>query len=622
MKSKTPITRRSALSLMAGGLASAAAGALPVHAAQSSPERSNTGRETGGKPPNVVFLLADDVGYGDLACLGNPVIKTPNLDSLHAKGVRFTDFHVSPTCAPTRASLMTGRYNDATGVWHTIMGRSILDPTNVTLAQCFQSSGYATAIYGKWHLGDNYPSRPHDLGFEDAVVCGGGGVAQTPDYFGNDDRDDTYSHNGRFQKYPGFSTDVFFDLTMDFMRKAQQAGKPSFCYLPTPAAHVPAWAKEEMEAPYVGVTGLPHPGFYGMIAGIDKNLGRLTKFLEENGLSDNTIVMYAGDNGSADGVQVYNASMRGTKSSPYEGGHRVPLFMYWPAGGLTGGKNIDTLTAHIDVLPTLVDLCHLKNPGKDVDGTSLRPLLYGDAANWKPRTLFVNSQRVEYLIKWKDTAVMTQRWRLVNPSPVGDLNAFELYDLPKDPGERTDVAAAHPDVVKSLMAQYDQWWKHVSADGGRYVRIVLGNDRENPSRLTCMDWHAFDSLFVWNQQQIRTAPVANGFWTVDISRAGNYTFELRRWPKELDLPINASYPGGEPRKQGKPNKDTTPGVAIKAVKARIMIGNIDQAKAIPPGAHGVTFTLSLPQGPTELRTTFYDADQNARGAYFVYVNRV
>jgi len=249
--------------------------------------------------------------------------------------------------------------------------------------------------------------------------------------------------------------------------------------------------------------------------------------------------------------------------------------------------------------------------------------LYGDRTKWKDRTVVVvDSQREENLIKWKDTAVMTQRWRLVNPSPDGDLSRIELFDLPKDPGEKNNVAGKHPEVVQTLMAQYDAWWKRVSIDRDKYVRIVLGSDQENPSCLDCMDWHADDAGKVWNQTQIRTAPVANGIWTVHISRPGNYRFELRRWPKELDLPINALYPTASPYKGGKPNRDRTPGVAIAAVKARIMIGAIDEAKEIPVGAHFVEFTLPLLPGPAELRTTFYDADEDGRGAYYVYVERI
>jgi arylsulfatase A-like enzyme len=604
------VSRRAVLGMIASQVAAASiAQAIPV-----------ARKET--QPPNVIFLLADDVGYGDLASLGNPVIKTPNLDDLHNKGIRFTNFHVSPTCAPTRASLMTGRYCNATGVWHTIEGRSLIDPQNTTLAECFKSSGYKTAIYGKWHLGDNYPCRPHDLGFDDVVVCGGGGIAQTPDYFGNDNIDDTYLHNGKFQKYTGFSTDIFFDLAMDFMAEARKETKPFFCYLPTTAAHQPCWSTEKDAAPYLGVTGLKTPGFYGMIANIDENLGRLMRFLNEQDLAENTIVMYAGDNGSQDGVGVYNASMRGEKSSPYEGGHRVPLFIYWPAGNLSGGRDIDTLTAHIDILPTLAELCSLKDRGKNVDGVSLCPLLSGDRGKWKDRpVVVVDSQRGEDLIKWKEAAVMTQRWRLVNSSPDGDLSRIELFDLPKDPGQQVNVASKHPEVVRELIAHYDAWWGKLPVNPDKYVRIVLGSDRENPSRLDCMDWHSDDSGEVWNQSQIRTAPAANGFWTVDISQSGNYKFELRRWPREVDLAINAAFPANAPYKNGRPNRDKSPGKAIAAVKAHIMIGNFHQAKEIPDGARFVEFTLPLSSGPAELRTTFYDKNEDARGAYYVYVER-
>jgi len=511
---------------------------------------------------------------------------------------------------------MTGRYSNATGVWHTIHGRSILSSANVTLAECFQSSGYRTGIYGKWHLGDNYPYRPHDRGFDDAVVCGGGGIWQTPDYFGNDDTDDTYLHNGEFQKYQGFSTNVFFDLSMNFMRDAQTKQQPFFCYLATTAAHVPYWSLEKDSAPYEGVTGLASSGFYGMIANIDENVGRLRRFLEESGLADNTIFLFSSDNGTAEGENVFNASMRGSKGSPYDGGHREPLFFHWPAGGLAHGQEVEALTSHIDVLPTLADLCRLKNRGKDVDGKSWRPLLYGGAQPWEDRTLVVDSQREEFLVKWKDAAVMTQRWRLVNPSPHGDPNQLELYDIEKDPGQKINLAAHHPEVVATLKAAYDSWWDRVSVGGKEYVRIVIGSDQENPSRLNSMDWHGDGSELSWNQAQIRTAPLANGFWALEVSRTGRYRFELRRWPREVDLPIDAPY------LDAKPNREKTPGVAIAATTAQLMIGDVHQTKPVSPGAKFVAFECDLPKGPAALRTAFYDAVLNERGAYYVYVERL
>jgi arylsulfatase A-like enzyme len=601
MRSKNALSRRAWM--RAAGL-----GALTLG------ERTLEATNNQSVPPNVILVLVDDVGYGDFACLGNPYIKTPNVDKLHSRSVRFTDFHVSPTCAPTRSSLMTGRYCDAVGVWHTIMGRSLLDPRQVTLANCFKDSGYATGIYGKWHLGDNYPCRPHDRGFDDAVVCGGGGIWQTPDYFGNDDTNDAYLHNGRFQKYSGFSTDCFFDLAMNFIGGAHKQNQPFFCYLATTAAHEPTWAPEKDSAVYRDVPGLKTPGFYGMIGNIDNNLGRLTQFLEDRGLTDNTILIFASDNGTADGANVYNASMRGMKGSPYDGGHRVPLFLYWPGGGLKGGRDINTLTAHIDVLPTLVDLCKLRNHGARVDGKSWRPLLYETHPKRDQRTIFVDSQREERLRKWKDTAVMTERWRLVSSSSKSNTGQLELYDIGKDPGQKTDVAAKYPQIVKSLTTQYDAWWSRVSADDSAYVRIVLGAEQENPSFLTCMDWHG-DANDVWNQRQIRQAPVANGFWAVDVLNAGRYRFELRRWPREVDLPMDAPYV------DIKPNREKTPGIGVGVVRGHLSIGGIAQEAEVKPGDKYVDFIVSLPKGPAELRTVLVDTDRVTRGAYYVYVER-
>jgi arylsulfatase A-like enzyme len=572
------------------------------------------------KAPNVVFVLADDVGYGDFGCLGNPYIKTPNIDSMHARSVRFTNFHVSPTCSPSRAALMTGKYCNSVGVWHTIMGRSILQPGVATLADCFKSSGYRTGLFGKWHLGDNFPCRAQDRGFDEVVVCGGGGVWQTPDYFGNDDRNDSYRHNGRFEKYAGFSTHVFFDQAMKFMTGAQDAGSPFFCYIPTTASHIPTWALEKDSEPYEHVPGLTQPGFYGMTAEIDADVGRLVEFLDRRGLRENTILIFATDNGGADGVKVFNAGMRGEKGSPYEGGHRVPLFFEWPAGGIGDGRDVNTLTKDIDLLPTLVDLCALHNRGSKPDGSSLRPFLHQStarsAAAWPDRTLFVDSQRDELLVRWKETAVMTQRWRMVNPTLQGDPAKLELYDITQDPGQQNNIAAKNPEVIATLSRNYDAWWATIAQQNAHMVRITLGNDRDNPACLTSMDWHSPDALNVWHQRQILTGPVANGFWAVDVSRAGRYRFELRRWPREIDAAINATHHNPPD------NKEQTPGVSIGAVSGSIHIAGQHQSQMVAGDAKFLAFTLNLAAGPTELRTAFACKDQQERGAYYVYVERL
>jgi arylsulfatase A-like enzyme len=595
-------SRRRALQLMA------------MQVAAASAERTRAAMPAAWAAPNVVFLLADDVGYGDLACLGNRFIKTPHLDVLHAASIRFTDFHVSPTCSPSRAAFMTGRYSNATGVWHTVGGRSLIDPSNITLAECFKASDYTTGIFGKWHLGDNYPSRTIDCHFDESIVCGGGGIWQTPDYFGNDNRDDAYRHNGQPEKYLGFSTDIFFDRAMDFIDRAQRRRQPFFCYLATPAAHEPVWALEEDLAPYKNVQGLSEPGFYGMIANLDANLGRLGRFLETRGLAENTIVIYAGDNGGLDGVRVFNAGMRGEKASPYDGGHRVPFFISWPAGGLTSGRDVPVLTAHIDLLPTLVDLCRLRLRGRSVDGKSLLPLLSNAGAAWTPRTLVVDSQREDQLVKWKDTAVMTQQWRLVRSSYSS--GRAELYDILDDPGQKYDVASQHPDVVRSLEQAYEAWWNKTSVMADRYVRIALGSGRENPSMLSCMDWHGGNAMQVWNQRQIRQAPALNGFWAVAVRRSGLYRFELRRWPRELDRPIDSPYTDPVP------NMEKTPGAAIAVNRAQLSIGEIDESKPVRSDDKYAEFLVNLLHGPAELRASFHSEDGTMRGAYYVYVERL
>ena len=338
-------------------------------------------------PPNVILIITDDQGYGDIAAHGNPVVQTPALDRLHATSIRLTDFHVDPTCSPTRAALMTGRYSTRTGVWHTIMGRSLMAPQEVTLAELFQSSGYRTGIVGKWHLGDNYPLRPQDQGFDEVFVHGAGGVGQGPDYFGNDYFDDVYLRNGVPEETDGYVTDVWFREALAFMERNQEA--PFFLYLSTNAPHGPYFVKERYADLYraQGV-GDTMARFLGMITNIDDNMALLLARLEELGLDDNTILIFMTDNGSAEGAanwrgepatwNGYTAGMRGGKGSEYDGGHRVPFFLRWPAGNLSGGMDFDLLSAHIDVLPTLADLCSLDLPRNvNLDGKSLVPVLYG-----------------------------------------------------------------------------------------------------------------------------------------------------------------------------------------------------------------------------------------------------
>jgi arylsulfatase A-like enzyme len=379
------------------------------------------------KRPNVIIVMTDDQGYGHLSCHGNPVLKTPNIDKLHAQSIRLTDFHVSPTCSPTRAALMTGRYNVRTGVWHTIMGRHFLRADEATMADVFCDNGYRTGIFGKWHLGDNYPFRPMDRGFDESVIHLGGGIGHGNDYWGNDYFDDTYYRNGEPEKFKGYCADVWFDEAMKFI--AADREKPFFCYLPTNTAHAPFHIPEKYSRPYKN-KGLEYEDthlFYGMLANIDENIGRLMDRLNHLGLIENTIVIFMTDNGGdpVGGPDEFNFNMRGSKGSQYEGGHRVPCFIHWPEGGLTGGRDVERLTGHIDILPTLIELCGIKKPEEvKFDGKSLVPLIASGPANWPGRTLVVDSQRIDHPIKWRRSCYMISR-------PIQDRKKTLQVSIPK-----------------------------------------------------------------------------------------------------------------------------------------------------------------------------------------------
>jgi arylsulfatase A-like enzyme len=552
--------------------------------------------------PNIVLIMTDDQGYGDLGAHGNPMIRTPHLDRLHGQSVRFTDFHVDPTCSPTRAALLTGRYSTRAGVWHTVMGRSILLRDEVTLPEVLAANGYRNGIFGKWHLGDNYPSRPQDRGFQHSVVHGGGGIGQTPDYWGNDYFDDQYLVNGEWKPFQGYCTDLFFTEAIRFME--QSKGQPFFVFLPANAPHSPYRVPDRYRQYYLD-RGVPQPmaAFYGMIENIDENVGRLLAWLETSGLEENTIVIFMTDNGTAAGMPRasakadsrswtgFNAGMRGGKGSAYDGGHRVPLLIRWPAGGIGGGRDIGQLTAHFDLLPTLAELCGLelarKNP---LDGRSLVPLMREEQGSpWPERTLFVHVQREEIPPKWKASSVMTQRWRLINGA--------ELYDIVDDPGQTRDVAAGHPEVVKLLRARYEDWWRTLEPSFSKYGHIVIGAPQENPSHLTCMDWHAPTvSEIPWDQPQVNAMPAVNGWWMLDIARAGRYDVTLRHKPARESFPLQAT-------------------------RARVKIGNAESAVAVMAGTSSVTLTIETPAGPARLETFLTDEVTGvSRGAFFVEIS--
>ncbi|QEG22766.1 arylsulfatase [Mariniblastus fucicola] len=563
--------------------------------------------------PNIVVVITDDQGHGDLSCHGNPVLKTPNIDALAADSIRLTDFHVSPTCSPSRAAFMTGRCSNRTGVWHTIMGRSLLRENEITIAELLRDSGYATGMFGKWHLGDNAPFRPEDRGFTEVYRHSGGGVGQTPDYWDNAYFDGHYLHNGKFVPADGFCTDVFFRHAKNFIRDQAEQKKPFFAWISTNAPHGPLHCPVKWSEPYKD-QGKGVSNFLGMIANIDSNVGELRELLDQLGVAQNTIFIFTTDNGTAGGRKIHNSGMRGQKGSEYDGGHRVPCFVHWP-GNFTGGVDLDPLTAHVDLLPTLAEICHVKLPTDvKLDGESIVPLLRdpdNTDAKWNERVIVTDSQRVLDPIKWRKSSVMTSQWRLINGK--------ELYDIDADPGQSTDISAAHPDVVQTLTKAYDSWWADIEPTFAQFARIHIGSPDENPTVLTAHDW--LDAAPPWNQAHIRGAkPSAPGYWSVNVLQPGNYRVALRRFPAESDFAIDQQIPNADPVPGTKAYRDN-PGTKIDPVKASLTIGDDSQTIDFESGSKEVSFDVELEAGETTISASFETADGEQVGAFYVYVTR-
>lgn len=425
------------------------------------------------RAPNIILILTDDQGYGDLSCHGNPILKTPHLDQLSQESVRFRDHHVSPTCAPTRCSLMTGRHEFKSGVTHTIMERERMSLKATTIAQVLQSAGYRTGIFGKWHLGDEPPRWPDKRGFDEMFIHGAGGIGQTypgscGDAPGNKYFDPAILHNGKFEKTQGYCTDVFFGQAQQWIgRQVTTADRrrPFFAYITPNAPHAPLVCPEKYQQRYAGKVKDNVAAFFGMIANIDDNVGRLLARLKDWGIEQDTLVIFMNDNGGTAGVQVWNAGMRAGKGTPYNGGTRACGFFRWP--GTLRPADVDRLTAHIDLFPTLAELARAKVPPEvaaRLDGRSLVPLLNNPQADWPERYLFTHVGRwpkgQAAASKYLSCSVRSPQYNLVSSGRQGQKN-WELYDLKADPGEKVNLAGARPEVVQKLEAAYDRWWAEV-----------------------------------------------------------------------------------------------------------------------------------------------------------------
>ncbi len=513
-------------------------------AADRSPEAA--GADT-AEPPNIVLVMTDDQGYGDFGFAGNPVVRTPHLDALAAQSAQVERFYVSPVCTPTRASLMTGRYNYRTRAIDTYIGRAMMEPEEVTIAEMLRDAGYATGIFGKWHLGDAYPMRAMDQGFEESLVHRGGGIGQPSDPPGGEGKytDAVLFRNGTREETTGYCTDVYFDAAFEFIEQAATEGRPFFAYVPTNAPHGPFHdVPEDWLEHYRQVdlsTALPDPGqtsdqvldrlarSYAMISNIDDNIGRLAARLEELGLADNTLLVFLVDNGPD--RDRYNAGLRGRKGTLFEGGIRSPLLARWPGRLPAGGESVDRIAAHIDIAPTLLDAAGVETPaGLHLDGRSLLGLLAGDvdAGTWPDRTLYLQFHRGNEPIPLHSFAAVGQRYKLVHPSPRGEgdwdgeLN-FELYDLNADPDESSNLIAELPAVAAEMSDAYLAWFEDVSStrpDNYAPPRIVVGTDHEPVTVLTRQDWRRITDDQGWR-------PTSRGRWLLSAREDVTFDIEVR-----------------------------------------------------------------------------------------------
>jgi len=472
-------------------------------------------------PPNVVLIISDDQGWGDIGSHGNDKIETPVLDRLAEEGARFERFFVSPVCAPTRASLLTGRYYLRTGTHGVTRGAENMRPEEVTLGEVFQAAGYRTGCFGKWHNGAHYPYHPNGQGFDEFFgFCAG----HWNNYFGT-----VLERNGTPVRTEGYITDVLTDAAMEFIENS--ADEPWLCYVPYNAPHSP-WQVPDKYFERAKGRGLDDKTAcaYAMVENIDHNVGRLLDRLEEVGQADNTLVLFLTDNGP--NSDRYNGNMRGRKGSVHEGGVRVPLFVRWP-GRIAAGTKIEPIAAHIDLLPTLAELCEVKLPEDlRLDGKSLAPLLLGKSPSWPDRMLFAfrSSRRGVHQARG---AVRTQQWRAVK-----ERGGWQLFDMQADPSQKKNVAAQHAGVVKRLSSAFAETYTDVTRRGFKPLPIPIGHDERRkvvlpgheaflqPARgkgiryVGPSGW-ANDWITGW------TGTAAYPQWEVDVVQEGTYSITLR-----------------------------------------------------------------------------------------------
>jgi arylsulfatase B len=539
--------------------------------------------------PGVLLITVDGLGWGDLSASGNAQVPTPRLDKLLMESAVFRDFHVNPLDAPTRAALLTGLYPLRAGVWGCHSGRNHLHPGLLTLSSHLKSAGYATGIFGTWALGDNHPGRPQDQGYGMVLIHPGdrpGGVA---DFYSNDGDDDLWLLNGEAVTRKGTSVAVCFDAAISFIEKS--AGQPFFCHL---APSLPPRMPEAAVERYRNHPGIPDPLRAAWIAELDAATGTLLDQLESLHIDGGTVVVLTSTSGTPSagkGKQGFNAGRRGSRGSPYEGGHCVPLLVRWPEGGVTKG-NVTAAAAHIDLVPTLAELTGTPLPPEfKPDGISLNPFLHGSpSAAPAERPLFVDAQEIPVPVALRQSCILSGSWRLVNER--------ELYDLRTDPGQRRNVAATNTETVQRLRQAGMTWWQSLGASNIEPARTTIGGPQD-PVLLTPLDWLSRSAQPMSREDVIAGTP-ANGQWLLNVAADGSYDILLRRWPLTVNRVLHDSF--------------------FNPDKVRLRVGTVDETREIPANAAGVNFRVTLKQGPAALQS-WLTGEGKSSGAYFVEVRR-
>lgn len=558
--------------------------------------------------PNVLIVMTDDQGLGDFSSMGNPVLKTPHLDAFAKESVRLSDFHVAPMCSPTRGQLLTGLTALRNGATSVTAGRTFLRPGLPTLPELFAKSGYRTGLFGKWHLGDSYPHRPKDKGFHESVYHLGWGQLNSTPEFDHPLIDGRYFHNGEEKRYRGHCTDFWFDSAMSWIKECAAKDEPFLCYLPTNAPHAPHIDLPKYIEPY---QGKGPAAFFGMIAHIDERFGDLDKFLTEQKLRDNTIVIFMTDNGGTSGVSTFNAGLRAGKTTYYDGGHRVPCWIRWPRGKIGEPRDVTIPTQNIDLLPTLCDFCGVTKPQRAAadlayQGQSLAPLLRGKQE--LPARKFV----VQYgqTPQKFEACIISGQWRLVKGE--------ELYDIVADLAQEKNVAAEHPAVVKELRDYYESWWAGLEPSLNDFVPQSLGAKEQPVVELTSGDW---EGIYADNTGFVRTAVggPTGGMWHVQIEQPGDYEFTLRRWPEQTKAALGDKY---EPSAKSPANKANLKTVGFPTIAgAKVIIAGQEQTADAKASDTAAKLTIrDLKPGKTTLKAWFRDASgKDLCGAFFVTV---